>query len=100
MTYWLKNKGKMQGENFQLDKEPLQGMPLPANTSSKTAKEIEKLVDKILAAKAANPPANTSALERQIDNLVYRLYNLTWEEVRVIEPGFPLGKAEYEGIGV
>jgi adenine-specific DNA-methyltransferase len=97
MAYWLKNKGKMQGENFQLDKEPLQGMPLPANTSSKTVKEIEKLVDKIIAAKAADPRADTSAFERQIDNLVYCLYNLSWEEVRVIEPGVPLGKAEYEG---
>ncbi|MDR2406766.1 MAG: hypothetical protein LBE13_01435 [Bacteroidales bacterium] len=35
----------------------------------------------------------------QIDNLAYRLYNLAYEEVRVIEPGFPLSKAEYEGIG-
>jgi hypothetical protein len=37
------------------------------------------------------------ALERQIDNLVYRLYNLTYEEIKVIEPDFPLTRAEYEG---
>jgi hypothetical protein len=55
---------------------------------------------KILAAKAANPQVDTSALERQIDNLVYRLYNLTWEEVKVIEPEFPLSRAGYEGIEV
>jgi hypothetical protein len=51
----------------------------------------------ILAARAANPKGDTSALERQVDNFVYRLYNLTWEEVKVVEPEFPLGKAEYEG---
>jgi hypothetical protein len=34
----------------------------------------------------------------EVDNLVYRLYNLTWEEVKVVEPEFPLSKAEYEEI--
>jgi hypothetical protein len=73
-------------------------MPLPANIDSTTAKEIEKLVDKILAAKAVDPKADTTAFERQLDSLVYYLYNLTHDEVKVIEPDFPLGKAEYEGI--
>jgi hypothetical protein len=36
-----------------------------------------------------------SPLERQLDNLVYRLYDLSYEEVKVIEPDFPLGRAEY-----
>jgi hypothetical protein len=36
-------------------------------------------------------------LEREIDNLVDRLYNLTYDEVKAIEPEFPLGKAEWEG---
>jgi hypothetical protein len=98
ITFWLKNKGKMQGENYQLDKEPLQGIPLPNDITSKTAKEIEKLVDKILTAKVADHKADTSALERQIDNLVYRLYSLTYDEVKVIEPEFPLSRAEYENI--
>jgi hypothetical protein len=96
ITFWLKNKGKMQGENYQLDKEPLQGIPLPNDTSSKTAKKIEKLIDKILTAKATDHKADTSVLERQIDNLVYRLYNLTYDEVKVIDPEFLLSKIEYE----
>jgi hypothetical protein len=51
-----------------------------------------------MALKADDPQADTAALERQIDNLVYRLYNLTWDEVKVIEPDFPVGRAEYENI--
>jgi hypothetical protein len=47
------------------------------------------LVNQILAAEAANPKANTGGFERKIDNLVYRLCDLTWEEVKVIEPEFP-----------
>jgi hypothetical protein len=39
-----------------------------------------------------------TAAERRLDNFVYRLYNLIYEEIRVIEPVFSLGKAEYGGI--
>jgi hypothetical protein len=48
------------------------------------------------AAKAASPQADTTELERLVDTLVYRLYNLTYNEVKVMEPEFPLEKTEYE----
>jgi hypothetical protein len=41
----------------------------------------------IIAAKQENPNADTTALEREIDNLVYALYGLTPEEVAIIESG-------------
>ena len=43
------------------------------------------LGDQILAAKEANPQANTRPLEREIDRLVYQLYGLTEEENTAIE---------------
>jgi hypothetical protein len=43
------------------------------------------LVDQILAAKAANPAADTSALESEIDRMVYDLYGLTEDEIEIIE---------------
>jgi adenine-specific DNA-methyltransferase len=43
------------------------------------------LVDKILTSKKANPKADTSALEKQIDEMVYKLYDLTDEEIKIIE---------------
>jgi hypothetical protein len=36
----------------------------------------------------------------RIDGMVYAVYGLTEDEVRVIEPDFPLSEAEYEGIAV
>jgi adenine-specific DNA-methyltransferase len=96
MAYSLKYKGKMQGENYQLDKEPLQNMPIPKIIPQEISKTINKLVDKIIAAKTRNVLADTLSFERQLDNLVYRLYNLTYEEVKVIEPDFPLSEAEYD----
>lgn len=47
--------------------------------------EIIGLVDKILLTKRANSSADTSALESEIDRLVYQLYGLTDEEIAIIE---------------
>ena len=46
---------------------------------------IIELVDRVLEKKRSNPNADTSASEREIDRLVYKLYNLTDEEIGVIE---------------
>ena len=42
------------------------------------------LVDKILKAKNADPDADTSEFEREIDRLVYELYGLTEEEIAAV----------------
>ncbi|NKQ37732.1 MAG: hypothetical protein HF973_19235 [Chloroflexi bacterium] len=46
---------------------------------------IESLVTRILTAKKANPAADVSALEAEIDQLVYQLYGLTAEEIAIVE---------------
>ncbi|HRC90185.1 MAG TPA: hypothetical protein PK910_09235 [Bacteroidales bacterium] len=48
-------------------------------------KHIESLVEKILSAKKENPQADTSNLEKEIDKLVYELYDLTEEEIGIVE---------------
>ncbi|MEG1725760.1 MAG: TaqI-like C-terminal specificity domain-containing protein, partial [Anaerovoracaceae bacterium] len=47
--------------------------------------QIIDLVDEILEAKRLDPTANTTALETQIDQMVYALYNLTPDEIALIE---------------
>lgn len=49
--------------------------------------EIKTYVEKILDAKKNDPNADTSALERGIDRLVYKLYDLKEEEIRIVEGG-------------
>ena len=84
IAYWIKNKGKQQGELFKLDKEPLQGIPLPVVSISQQ-QPIINLVDQIITAKKNNFTANISDLEQKIDELVYQLYNLTPKEIALIE---------------
>lgn len=43
------------------------------------------LVDHIFAVKKANPLADTTAEENEIDRLVYRLYGLTEDEIAIVE---------------
>jgi hypothetical protein len=43
------------------------------------------LVDRILAAKQRDAAAGVSALEREIDQLVYALYGLTAAEIKLVE---------------
>ncbi|EAK7633250.1 class I SAM-dependent DNA methyltransferase [Campylobacter coli] len=87
VAFWLKHKGKMQGNNYQIDKEPLLNIPI-VDTNSKNKKladELINLVDEILKAKEQDKNANTSPLEEKINNIVYMLYNLTKEEIKIIE---------------
>jgi adenine-specific DNA-methyltransferase len=63
-------------------------------TSDQT--RVANLVDSILKDKAMGK--DVQDLELQIDELVYRLYGLTYEEVLVIDPSFPLTEEEYRQI--
>ena len=56
-----------------------------ASASPEQKNTVERLVDQILSAKKPNPEADVSALERQIDELVYGLYDLTPEEIQIVE---------------
>ena len=87
VAFWLKHKGKMQGNNYQIDKEPLLNIPIVEqnSTNQSLVDEIISLVDKILALKAENSSADTSQLEKDIDNLIYKLYNLTPKEIKIIQ---------------
>jgi hypothetical protein len=58
-------------------------IPIPRELYSKP--ELVILVNKIIAMKEESPEADTSVLESQIDHLVYQLYDLTEDEIKIIE---------------
>jgi Alw26I/Eco31I/Esp3I family type II restriction m6 adenine DNA methyltransferase len=91
---WIfkKNSTNSNVNCYEIANLPITSLPIQRE-------KITFAVNKILAAKAADPQADTTGLEREIDTIVYRLYSLTYEEVKVIEPEFPLSRVEYEGIG-
>ena len=53
--------------------------------SDEDRKQIESFVEQILTAQKANPKADTSEIEKEIDQLVYDLYGLSDEEIGIVE---------------
>ena len=85
ITWMMKNMALTTGMGLmQWKKFAVQRLPIPKLSTSKQ-RPFVKLVDSILEAKDADPDADTSHLEWEIDRLVYDLYGLTEEEDTAIE---------------
>ena len=84
VAFWLRHKGKMQGANYQVDKVPLLGIPLPLIDLS-LQQPIIDLVDEILTKKKLNPQADILDLENSIDRLIYNLYGLSEGDIKIVE---------------
>ena len=94
-------------------------LPIP-KISKDRQKPFENLVEQILQKKESEITPrfsskitplqegnNTTHLENQIDLMVYKLYELTYEEVKIVDEGFDkilaefgLGKADYEKMSI
>jgi adenine-specific DNA-methyltransferase len=94
---WLYFKGKRKGEMLELYSKPLSDIPIiKIHDQSK----FVLLHDEIVSLKEQE--LNTLDLEQQIDTLVYKLYELSYEEVLLIEPDFGkrVSVVQYEVVNV
>ena len=81
IEFWLKNRGKMQGANYQLDKEPLQQIPI-AVPSIEVQTIIANLVDTIILLNSTDKRASnlvlnsyiSSDFEKLINGCIYEIY--------------------------
>ena len=71
-------------KGYQYNKHALEKLPVAKIPASQQQSFIT-LVNQILAAKHTDPEADTSDLEDEIDKLVYELYNLTEDEIAIVE---------------
>ncbi|MFP6122939.1 class I SAM-dependent DNA methyltransferase [Helicobacter pylori] len=81
--------GGLGESGYRYKKAFIERLPIPQITekNQELADKIIVLVDKILQSKEKDPRANTQGLEKEIDALVYQLYHLTDEEIKIIEDG-------------
>jgi hypothetical protein len=75
----------------------INNLPLSKNYKN-VYDEIVRLVDKILINIENNE--DITDIETKITILVYKLYELTIDEVLVVEPGFGLSKQEYDNFKI
>lgn len=86
--YYFKQIGaKLGASGYEMSKIFVEKLPIPKINSKnqKIADELINLADEILKAKEQDKNANTQELENKINSLVYKLYNLTEEEIKIIE---------------
>ncbi len=97
--YFSQKTARIAGGRMRYTKQYVEQIPIPQIQISEQ-KPFIALADQILSAKQSNPHADTTALENRIDELVFKLYDLTYDEVKVIAPDFWLSEAEYEQVQV
>ncbi|MDY4426023.1 MAG: Eco57I restriction-modification methylase domain-containing protein [Helicobacter sp.] len=73
--------------NIDINPEYLKNIPIPKidSTNKALSDEVISLVEQILDSKAKDPTTDTKELESKIDFLVYKLYHLTNDEIKIIE---------------
>lgn len=85
MGWWLISKYCTAIQNgYQLIWKYFSQIPI-ATGNEPARQNIAELVDEILSIKKQNPAADTTTLEQKIDRLVYGLYELTEEEIEIVE---------------
>ena len=84
---WIRENCPELGGGWELRKVFFENIPIPpvTETNQHLVVKIEERVDRILSAKRTNPDADTSRLENEIDQIVYLLYDLTSEEIAIVE---------------
>src|SRR5690554_886219 len=92
--YFFQKTAVIAGGRKRYTKQYVEQNPIPV-ISEEEQEPFVQLVDQILTAKQEDPSADTTALENEIDVLVYRLYGLTYEEVKIVDEGFWMSEEEY-----
>lgn len=98
---WLYNKGKRKGESLELYQKPLSEIPIK-KADVQAQNKFVSIVDKILAITQTEDYLQNQEkqeavkkYEKQIDVMVYKLYELTYEEILTIDKDFSLTEQQY-----
>lgn len=95
VQFWLRYKGKMQGENYQVDKEPLLEIPIVKTDKNKelsVIKLVEQLIETIPKGEQAKTDKDKNlyqnkikSLEHNLNKAVYDIYGLNENDVNILE---------------
>ncbi|OGF44970.1 MAG: hypothetical protein A2452_08355 [Candidatus Firestonebacteria bacterium RIFOXYC2_FULL_39_67] len=86
--WFFKKTGRMHDDGgfmCKIDSISKFRVPLPDESNKDIYTNIEKIVNSIIKTKKKDPKSETSSLELEIDRLVYKLYKLTADEIKIVE---------------
>lgn len=95
--FFISNTGTiLRGGYFRFKTKYIEEFPLPVSElDGIICNSIGELVANVLLTKSKSSDADTSAYEQEIDRLVYKLYGLTYEEVKVVDPETSITEEKY-----
>ena len=70
----------------------MDNFPIP-----KIDKEISKLIESLVSQRM-NKYEDVISIENKIDHIAYHLYDLTYDDVLIIDPQTPISREEYESL--
>ncbi len=104
LCWWfLQNTGTVLANGyFRFKPDYINPFPIPETINSALECKITILVDNIFIAKVADNKVDICKIEQQIDNIVYRLYDLTYGEVKMIDPDIEskISEVDYNSIEI
>lgn len=84
-NYLLKDSPKTGMGDLIISVQALDPIPVPNNPPEEVKRDIEEIVDQIIMIKSKNLKSDISEFENRIDKIVYKLYNLTDDEIAIVE---------------
>ena len=102
ISFYFINKFKdkhLAGGYLAINKSTIEELPI-VDIKMDVQNKLTNLSIKIHNEKKHNININTSDLENQIDLMVYKLYELSYAEVLVVDPEFGLSEEEYDAFTV
>lgn len=85
------------GGRLQLKRQYVELIPIP-DVDTNAKKQLSDLSKNCITYKKKNQP--TTNIEKEVDVLVYKLYQLTFDEVKIIDKDFWLNEEEYKKVKV
>jgi hypothetical protein len=83
-NYWFQINGKKRGIGVDIGVKVFRLFPVK-KTNKENQQSLIEIVEEIISNKKQSFSYDTTALENQIDQLVYQLYELTEEEIKIVE---------------
>jgi hypothetical protein len=86
LWWYLVNTGTALANGyFRFKPNYINPFPIPPTISKETEKLLIELVDKLMKIKQLNEKSDCSDFEKEINKIVYDLYNLSDEDIHIVE---------------
>lgn len=85
--------------NSNVNSYEIENLPIP-KLGRKEENLLHDLATNIIERKRRNPSVDISFEESLIDTIVYHLYDLTYDEVRIVDPETPITREQYESFNI